>query len=77
MYQDFYLPQDYFEPEGEDWMPFSQMDHLKDFTSGLVQMLYSKDNLDLEHLEFVLGEICHSLNISLPSSDPTIERKSI
>ena len=51
------------------------LDTAKEFLESLVDMLYSKEALDLTDFEWKLDELCHYLNVKMIAGDLQIQRK--
>lgn len=52
------------------------MHEAKNYLESIVQMLYSKDMLDLHKFEDTLDELCHLLNVKLLPEDLQIQRRT-
>ncbi len=75
-----YQYDEYFEPERPSCRQCEEsqqkLDDAKEFLEGVVEKLYSRDTLDVLHLEFLLDELCFYLDVKSGIGDLQIQRLS-
>ena len=79
--RDYYAPDSWYEPDCEPDYECSAcdekeqtLDSAKEFLESLVEMLYSKEALDLNLFENHLDELCHQLDVKIGAGDLQIQR---
>jgi hypothetical protein len=81
-YLDYYLPDSWYEPdyepEYECWKCDEKdkvIENAQDFFSGIVDMLYGKVDLDVDHLDNMIEELGSYLDVNIPSDAKNILKK--
>lgn len=80
--KEYYAPDSWYEPDVEIEHTCYQCDekdkkieHMADHMTAIIEMLYSREKLEVAKLEDHLDEVCHALGLKLPAEMPNVERK--